>query len=112
MRLGGLTIPVEVSRATVTGTDDYGHSEVSYSVVYSPLMVAVAEAPQTMVDGDADGRSRRTVAKFTAAWVPGLSIQPRDRVEWDGETYEVETFFNKLGLNKYAEFTAVRLDRG
>ena len=111
MRLGMLTIPVDVKRATVTGTDAYGHAEMSYSTQYSDLMVSVVEAPQTMVDGDADGRSRRTVAKFTAAWVPGLSIQPRDRIEWDGETYEVETFFNKLGLNKYAEFTAVRLDR-
>ena len=112
MRLGQLTTPVEVKRATVTGTDAYGHAVITYATEYSPLMVAIVEAPQAMVDGDADGRSRRTVAKFAAAWVPGLSIQPRDRIEWDGDTYEVETFFNQLGLSKFAEFTAVRLDRG
>jgi len=111
MRLGQLTIPVTLKRATVSSRDAYGHDVLTYSTLISPLMVTVTEAPQSMVDGDADGRSRRTVAKFTAAWTPDLDIQPRDRIEWDSETYEVETFFNKLGLNKFVEFTAVRLAR-
>tara|TARA_R100000808_G_scaffold17421_1_gene38509 strand:- start:2472 stop:2807 length:336 start_codon:yes stop_codon:yes gene_type:complete len=111
VRIGQLTTPVTVKRATAS-RDSYGHDVLSYSDVYNPLMVSVTEDAQAMANDDADGRSRRTVAKFTAAWTADLDIQPRDRVEWDGDTYEVETFFNKLGLNKWVEFSAVRLDRG
>lgn len=110
MRIGELTTPVTVKRSTGV-RDAYGHDTLTYSTLYDPLMVAVDEAPQTMVDGDAEGRSRRTVARFTAAWTPDLDIQPRDIIVWQDEDYEVETFFNKLGRNRFVELTAVRLAR-
>ena len=112
MRIGQLITPVVVKRATVSSRDAYGHDVLAYSTLISVLMVAVTAAPQAMVNDDADGRSRRTVATFTAAWTSDLDIQPRDQIEWDGDTYEVETFFNRLGLSKWLDITAVRLDRG
>ena len=112
MRLGHLITPVVVKRATVSSRDAYGHDVLTYSTLISVLMVAVTAAPQAMVNADADGRSRRTGATFTAAWTSDLDIQPRDRIEWDGDSYEVETFFNRLGMSKWLDITAVRLDRG
>ena len=110
MRLGQLTNPVTIKRATAV-RDDYGHDALTYSDVYSPLMVHVVEDSQSVVDDDADGRSRRAVARFTASWTSDLDIQQRDQVVWDGDTWEVETFFNLRGQNKFVEFTAVRLER-
>ena len=112
MRLGHLITPVTVKRATVSSRDAYGHDVLTHSTLVATLMVAVTAAPQAMANDDADGRSRRTVATFTAAWTSALDIQPRDQIEWDGDTYEVETFFNRLGLNRWLDITAVRLDRG
>lgn len=109
MRAGALTTPVTVKRPTAS-RDSYGHDALTFSTQYDPLMVRVNTAPVTAVE-ESDGVSRRQVVTFTAAFASDLDVQPRDRIEWEGEDYEVEWSTNRLGLREWIDIQAVRLAR-
>ena len=109
MRSGRLTTPVTVKRPTAS-RDAYGHDSLTYADLYDPLMVAVNTSRTATVD-EADGVSGRQAVTFTAAYVSGLDVQPRDRIVWDGDTFEVETSLDRAGLRQWVDITAVRLAR-